>query len=213
MPLEPSSFVLKALATISKSAWTAWQQQRIDGKRQILFEELSAGKIHVMHAIDQDELFACFHRFDRAAIEGSAHYKLQLMARVLRGQIEGGCLIADEFQTFAEIIASLREPELKYISALYSAEQQFPEAWTTDDGSKPLRDKLVAELIPKVFTSVEEMNAVGTALQRTALVMSGGITWNGEILFRTTPLMKTFVDLARLEPESEVRPGRTDPTF
>ena len=197
-----STVLTTILGAALKSAWSHAWQARVNSKRQILLEELSAAKIGMLEVITKDELLSCIYQFDVAAMKGAAGYKLKLLARVLRGQIDGGTLIAEEFLSNAEMISSLRAQEIKLIATLYRFEQSHPDI---TDGQLRMSKVMIATcaaLVPKVFETLDILNSVAVASQRTGLIIFSNFMAPGAVpdnLFQlsTTTRMGEFAALAR----------------
>ena len=131
--------VAGVLGTALVDGWLSRCRERA---RKILIEEISSGNRPIVDAAELDAFVAITLRYDRAATEGSAHWKLRLMARVLDGQIAARSLVADEFCSFAELIASLREEEVIFAATVHRLEAGFENA-------KELNERLAEELVPR----------------------------------------------------------------
>jgi len=197
-------FSLSLILSTIRAAKDVVLNRRIQEKRKILLEELSSADASMLYAITEDELLACIYQFDIAAMKGAAVYKLRLMARVLRGQVEAGPLVADEFFSNSEMIASLRQEEIKLVATLH-------RVWNENSGVADFSERMTqtmisvyGELVPKVFASIDAMNSVAVAVQRTGLIVYTGILTSGDVpenlvMLRTTARMVEFAQLARIE--------------
>jgi hypothetical protein len=186
-------------STLSRAASYLHDKHRAE-VRELVLDELRAGNITELAAHMEDDFIACMHRIERARLEGRAHYKLRLMARVLRGQIEYGTLDADEFATHADIIESLTDKEVTYAASIHQAEILDPSIKTYPNRGQVLALKLRSQLVPLVFASNDEMNASATALLRTGLILQAAMSTDGAAAFVPSPLLDRFVVLAGLEP-------------
>ena len=197
-------FSLSLILSTIRAAKDVVLNRRIQEKRKILLEELSSADASMLYAITEDELLACIYQFDIAAMKGAAVYKLKLMARVLRGQVEAGPLVADEFFSNSEMIASLRQEEIKLVATLH-------RVWNENSGVADFSERMTqtmisvyGELVPKVFASIDAMNSVAVAVQRTGLIVYTGNLTSGDVpenlvMLRTTARMVEFAQLARIE--------------
>jgi hypothetical protein len=197
-----------ALALISqiagRAAMDALLKGRAEQKRQILFDELAAGKISMLEVINKDDLSSCIYQYEIASMKGAADYKLKLMARVLRGQLEGGVLIPDEFLSNSEMIASLREEEIKLIATLYRIEQAHIGIPDWSQRVRAVMLAVSAALIPKVFADIDTMNSIAVATQKKGLILYANMGVGGEapdnlVELRTTSRMAKFAEIARFE--------------
>lgn len=166
--------------------------------RQILLEEIRTGDRPIYDAEEADAFVAVMLRYDRAAIEGRAHWKLRLMARIVDGQLAGRDLKADEFATYADLISSLRREEVIVAATVYRMEKSA--GTNRPPNSIAFHEALGRELVPSIFASYDELHATGVALLRTGLLIQLTGYFSDTVgVFATSPLMEQFVRLARLE--------------
>jgi hypothetical protein len=199
-----ASGVLAILGAAARASMDVVLRAHAERKRQILLDELATAQISLHQAISKDELLSCIFQFDVAAMKGAADYKLKLMARVLRGQIEGGALIPDEFLSNSEMISSLREEEIKLVATLHRFERAHESVSEYNERSKLVMTAVMDTLIPNTFADINEMNAAAIAAQRTGLIIYLNIsvgegTPDNLTHMRTTSRMAKFAEIARLE--------------
>lgn len=164
------TLALSATMGVGKLAMDAWQRRMIERQRPILIEELRHGRATLLDAYKLDPFLSCVHRWDRAAVEGSAKFKLRLMARVLAGQLQGRELIADEFLCFAAQIENLRREEVILATTLHRLEVKHAALPPAAQG-EAVRAELYAELVPRIFSNPREVEATATALWRTGFLV------------------------------------------
>ena len=196
--------LIAILGTAARATMDAALKGRADIKRQFLIEELSSGNLSMFDVTKNDELLSCVYQFDVAAMKGAADYKLKLMARVLRGQIEGGALTANEFLNNAEMIAALSEEEIKLVATLYKAEKDNTTIGDFMERTEQVMLSVCASLVPRVFADIDMMNSVAVAAQRTGLIIYtnlsfGATTLDRLVSLRTTARMAKFAEIARFE--------------
>ena len=148
------------------AALSAVMGRRKENARNTLLEELRSGE-GLPPLEDIDESVAILYRYWRAAQEGTARLNLRLLAAVYAGQVRGKVIVADEFLSYADILASLRSEEIILLGALLRHS-------TTTDGSPVFGDaptkQAREELVPKVFTEHGDFNATLGALLRTGFL-------------------------------------------
>ena len=117
------------------------------------------------------------------------------MAKVAKGQFESEGLYADEFLRYAATLASLSREEVIFLATLH---RHFIGQST---GSVEIYRKVVDELVGRVFTSKNDVQACLTALQRTGLVLPivtpvlGGAGYTSA----PSPLLERVISLASFE--------------
>lgn len=164
----------------------------------LLLEQLRNGEITAIDAAGRDELISCLWRYSRAAIEGTAHANLRLLARTLAGLIGSESLYAEKFKRYADILSDLTAEEIFVLATLHRI----------CDGLRPRQEYfasesmslLKAQLVPKNLSEIE-LHATLGALARTGLVCQGIGTMDDIGGWMTTPLMDEVAGLARLESE------------
>jgi hypothetical protein len=87
-------------------------QKRLEAARDVLLDELRHGQAPQGYVADGDEAVAIVYRYQRAAMEGTARLNLRLLAQAMRGQLVRAALSADEFLHHADMLSSLRRPEI-----------------------------------------------------------------------------------------------------
>lgn len=169
---------------------------------EILLAELRGGAHPACTQQEVDDRLAMLLRYQRAALEGTARLNLRLMARVFAGLGQTRPLVADEFQSWADVLQGLRRLEIIAIANVHRH--------TTDRRDKPSPDDyganekaFVESLVPSLFRNEDELLAVCQAASRTGLIMQQ----DDMMLFTyaSTPLMdeletlSDFQEVARQE--------------
>ena len=171
-------------------------QKRLEAAREILFEELSRGRIRVSEANLEDGL-AIAYRFLRAAQEGASRVNLRLLSQVIARQAWMGTMTADEFLYYADILGPLRRDEVILVGCLH-------RTWHAQDAVADVGQRRIAtirvlqqELIPAVFESNDDLFAIADSLTRTGLVST--VAAYGGAFYQPTPLLERLVTMVDLE--------------
>ncbi|AJZ56683.1 hypothetical protein OI25_7215 [Paraburkholderia fungorum] len=171
---------------------------RLGRARDILLAELSVGAISQAEAAT-DESVAIIYRYLRSAQEGAARLNLRLLAAVFTGQVKDGAIAADQFLYYADILASLKRDELIILGSLLRVSNEIGH----DKPPRELQMRVLAELVPDPFKTVEDYSAAAGALQRTGLVASvlpgQNFGSGGGVIFKPTSLLSKLNDLAEIE--------------
>jgi hypothetical protein len=166
-------------------------RRRYDKTRDLVLEELRAGRVDVFEAASADDAIAITLRIMRAAREGTARLNLRLLAKAVAGQAQRGALVADEFLPYADILAPLSRDEIVLIATLYRHWLDVQDPSKASGGSPYERAK--RELEKKgIFPSDTHMHAVGARAQRSGLIYPLGTM---ATRFEISPLM---IELAKL---------------
>ena len=175
-------------------------EKRLSDAREILLDELRLGDVTLYTARDLEESVAIAFRYARAAQEGAARLNLRLMAQVIAGQAHLGNLVADEFLSWSDILASLRREEIILTATLHQCTEKI------DSGDE--RGVIIQEsntwncacekLIPQLFESEELMRSVAGGVTRTGLLVSGR-TFDGTGNFIPSPLLDKVLRLCDFE--------------
>jgi hypothetical protein len=174
---------------------------RAEEARSIFLEELGQGLRPPRDPGEVDEFVAILYRYLSKAREGAARLNLRLMARVVRGQLEGRGLYASEFLRYSELLASLTREEVILLATRHRLRLEFDAAKTTADWSDTsiVNKRVESTLVPNVFPTPVHLNATLTALQRTGLVWPAAATSGGGPVWQDTPLLDQVALLARFE--------------
>lgn len=185
-------------------AFSKLMEKRIGAAREILLAELGAGNISL--PVDQmEEAVATVYRYQRAASEGAARVNLRLMAQAIAGKAQRSALSASKFLHDADAIASLRREEILLLAAMHRI---YDMDFETPGGEKKVKTGATAalhkELIPNVFRTEEELNAVAAGLMRIGFVVNNG-GFDGGIYVPTSLLARliaesSFEDAIKKEP-------------
>lgn len=134
---------------------------------------------------------------------------LRLLASVYAGQIRDRTIIADDFLYYADILASLRRDEIILLGTLLRC--SVNEDGTPRFGQEPM-NQARAELVPSVFETHEDYNAVISALPRTGLISvhaaGGALGGSPSLVYQVTRLLRKLNRLAEIE--GVVRRDRAD---
>lgn len=165
-----------AAGTAATGAALALQRvmkRREDAAREVLQSELSKGNIGPLDAAAQDDAVAILFRYARAAQEGAARRNLRLLAQVIRGQLSLGNLVADEFLSYADVLASLRREEVTLLGVMARHRGQLRVADTTDEAAFGIWMAIEAELSgTPLFPTRDHVKASASALVRSGLVLN-----------------------------------------
>lgn len=127
------------------------------------------------------------------------------MAKLIRGQIEGGGLYASDFLRFCPIIASLSREEVIFVATLYRHTVEFKPIGTSDVPPHGTDEKMQEALIPSIYPGKVELDGAATALLRTGLlVLYSGY---GGLVFRPTPLLFQIAKMADFEAALDAEPN------
>jgi hypothetical protein len=194
LPVNTASAGLTAMAD-------AYLEARRSIARETLIREFQSGeRARLRDAEEVDEFMGILFRYQRAAEEGTSRRKLELIARLLAGQVREGRANADEFSIYCTMLQSLSEKELNFLVCLWQLDQK---TGGKVDNSGDRRKALADVLIPTVFATMDELHACGSGLLRTGLVIAlTGFLSDSRGTFATTPLMDELVRLARLDEAS-----------
>lgn len=166
---------------------------REDRAAKIALEEFRKGR----SIYPPDDTAAMLFRYLRAAQEGAARTNLRLMAKIMAGQNEEKPLAADEFLYWAEMISSLKREEIILLATLL---RSWSDLSAETDHSKRMSSAYHASqglLVPKVFSTRNDMSATMAALTRTGLIFPG--TTIGSFTYQISPLLERLNALASLE--------------
>lgn len=174
-------------------------RRRAEAARDILLDEIRRGDKDLT-AQEVDAVVAVLLRYGRAAQEGAARLNLRLMAQVIVGQARLGCLYADEFLRYADILASLRREEVLLLGVMQ-------RHWEADGEPEPKKAtaRSQADLIPGVFKTHDDFNAAAGAVTRTGLLMAQAAY--GVLQFRPTQLLADLCRLAPFETTARAEPA------
>lgn len=176
-------------------------RRRAEEARSIFLEELGQGLRPPRDPGEIDEFVAILYRYLSKAQEGAARLNLRLMARVVRGQLEGQALYASEFLRYSELLALLTREEVVLLATRHRLRVEFDAEKTTAQWSdtSSVNERVERVLVPRVFSTRLHLNATLTALQRTGLVWPGAAAVSGGFVWQDTPLLDKVALLARFE--------------
>lgn len=188
---------------IGASALRSLITKRLRLAADTLQKELATGRIAVFDVTAQDDVAAILFGYLRAAQECAGRWNLRLMSQVIRHQVEGGNLIADEFRYYADIVGNLKRHEVILLGTLIRVERELR------NGGAELHDgEVLANLIwnqvgsellaTELFKSRSEMLGVAYGLLRTG-VMRIGETWDESALPKPTPLLSNVAEWCDFE--------------
>lgn len=208
LPFEPTLLGLAGAAAVG-GAVTGVLDTLIESRRRaaadLLMEQLAAADITEFDAAAQSEFASMLFGFQRCATEGVAKLNLRLMAQIMRRQLEGGRLRADEFKRHADVLASLKRDEIIVLATVTRVERELRdggvELWSGQVPAQKIWELVDKELIsPELFKSEEELRGVAWGLFRTGMLMLGkSLDENMEP--KPSPLLKEIALLCDLEKE------------
>jgi hypothetical protein len=180
-------------------------QDRIDREFKLLIERLASAEITVLDAAAQNNFVSMLVRFQRAICEGAAEQNLQLMAQVMKHQLEGGRLHVDEFKHHADVLASLKRDEIIILATVLRVERTLRAAnvplWEGEVPAHKIWEQVDAALIaPHLFQSKSELRGIAWGLFRTGMFKIGN-TIDEDLEPKPAPLLMEIAKLCDLEAE------------
>ena len=175
--------------------------RRAKEAREIFLDTLGAGLRSPRDPGEIDEFVAIVYRYMSKAQEGAARINLRLMAGVVAGQIEGQGLYASGFLRYSEMLASLSREEVILLATRYRLRIEFDTQKASSDWryTSTVNDRVVKDLVPKVFPTPMDLTSAMTALQRTGLIWPAAATTGGGFVWQDTPMLDRVMTLARVE--------------
>jgi hypothetical protein len=198
--------VLKQLGTtVTKHAIEKLVGDRKKKAIEILIAKIRAGNQGktIFDAAEVEALVPIVHRFIRAAEEGTARRNLNILARVVAGQISSKALYPDKFLSWCDTIASLSYEELIFLGELYQNDlalrsgPRLDEPTISNQALGNTRKKL-AEIYKINFDTAD---ALASACQRTGFVVHLPIMTDRPA-FKVTPKMHELMQLIGTEGQS-----------
>ncbi|MHB1699599.1 MAG: hypothetical protein ACYCSN_05590 [Acidobacteriaceae bacterium] len=203
-----SSPIPSASGAVLGAALSAVMERRKKAAREILLDEIRHGTA-APTTDDIDESVSILYRYWRAAQEGAGRLNLRLLASVYAGQVRDRTIIADDFLYYADLLASLRRDEIILLGTLLRC--SINADGTPRFGQEPM-SQARAELVPSVFETHEDYNAVISALPRTGLISvhagGGAIGSSPSLVYQVTSLLRKLNRLAEID--GVVRRDRAD---
>ena len=174
-------------------------RRRAERAGDLLLAETRQGK-RTLYASEVDEIVAVLLRYNRAAQEGTARLNLCLMAKVIAGQAERGCLYADDFLRYADLLAGLRREEIILLGTVHR-HWHAAEVQSLDHGHRQqaTRDRARSELVPVPFQDDDDFYAAAEAVTRTALLRTADAVEDDYMLFQPTRLLDELYIMAQFE--------------
>lgn len=100
--------------------WNAHCERKLAESRDILFDEITQGNFN---NIANDDKISLIHRYTLAAMNGAARLNLRLLAKAINSIVKGEQLpspiYANEFNRYAQILATLSDEEIHLLAQLY----------------------------------------------------------------------------------------------
>ncbi len=115
---EGVGFLKTAGVTAGRAALATYLSKRAAAAREILFDELRNANITPEEIAAEDDGVAVIHGFMHAAWEGKARVNLRLLAKAIKGQLQLGNLVANEFFLHADALASLSRDEIIFLATM-----------------------------------------------------------------------------------------------
>jgi hypothetical protein len=168
---------------------SGYLRRRYDKAREMVLDELRAGRLDGYEAASEDDAIAITLRIMRAAHEGAARLNLRLLAKAVAGQAQRGALVADEFHLHADRLASLSRDEIILIATLYKYLRAGEDHRARNPGSSggDPWELTKQELDRNVFKKDGYAMAVAAQAQRSGLV--AGSTAFSAMAYQLTPIM------------------------
>lgn len=111
-----------------------------DQKLRTFFDELGSGSIELTEEqVSSNDFLHCYFATVSAALRSRRSEKICLLARILRGQIEGEVSSTDEYEEIVGIVDELSYREVQIISILYKKERDYPDAGNENDLQRAMR--------------------------------------------------------------------------
>ncbi len=174
----------------------------------LLLGELRRGTTTADRLGLENDVVSVLLRYQRAADEGAARLNLRLMAQVIAGSAFTGTLRADEFLTYADMLAALRREEVVLMATMHRIQRRHGAGGTPVN---ILWGHLMDEVVPSLFKDERDLRATAMACLRTGLIMDMN-TIDDMGLYTTSPLFQRLTEIAsfeaalRDEPESSNGP-------
>jgi hypothetical protein len=173
--------------------------RRIAELREALLNDLQAGIIGPDTVIQEDDLASFIIRIQRAAVEGCAKQKLQLMIRYFFGHAGKDGYREDMFLNFAGIAEQLSHNELKCLAIIKAAivSGAITKNETGDDGTNRNRNISKDVDLLGLFLDKADFNTAAASLVRFGFIkMASG--WGSIIIFASDQVFE-FLDSIEFE--------------
>ena len=111
-----------------------------DQKLRTFFDELGSGSIELTEEqVSSNDFLHCYFSTVSAALRSRRSEKIRLLAKILRGQIEGEVSNTDEYEEIVGIVDDLSYREVQIIVILHKKEQDNPIAGNENDLQRAMR--------------------------------------------------------------------------
>lgn len=168
---------------------------RAEAAREILLDEFRKGK-KTSNDLSQEEAAAIILRYFRAAQEGAARRNLKLLASLIVGLKADKGFYANEFLTWSDILATLRQEEI-VILAVAHRQANATGYQISRDGNFWIACK--KELLFKFNMQDLIAESYAAALLRTGLIQLLGGLFDMGHAFLPSPLLQTVAEMADFE--------------
>ena len=185
-------------------------KRKAEAARDILLEEIRSGDKLPPQVASDDDAVAVIYRYLRSANEGAARINLRLLAKAIVGKMRTTALLADEFNLYADALASLSRDEIIVIATI----------WKQHAAPRPFRPTISGPVATPWHATVLNLQddgwpggrvvAAANRAQRSGLIIASaqsGFNGGGGLLFSPSAMLEELVktvdfdDALRAEPE------------
>ena len=181
--------------------WNAHCERKLAESRYILFDEITQGNFN---NIANDDKISLIHRYTLAAMNGAARLNLRLLAKAINSIVKGEQLpspiYANEFNRYAQILATLSDEEIHLLAQLYKMrEDDLKYIKLHNEPPKGINANYFTKLIAGYEYSqpekVKETKAIAGALLRTGLIYQENVGCGGSYVYALTPFFDKIIEL------------------
>ncbi len=181
--------------------WNAHCERKLAESRDILFDEITQGNFN---NIANDDKISLIHRYTLAAMNGAARLNLRLLAKAINSIVKGEQLpspiYANEFNRYAQILATLSDEEIHLLAQLYKMrEDDLKYIKLHNEPPKGINANYFTKLIAGYEYSqpekVKETKAIAGALLRTGLIYQENVGCGGSYVYALTPFFDKIIEL------------------
>ena len=180
--------------------WNAHCERKLAESRDILFDEITQGNFN---NIANDDKISLIHRYTLAAMNGAARLNLRLLAKAINSIVKGEQLpspiYANEFNRYAQILATLSDEEIHLLAQLYKMREDDLKYIKLHEPPKGINANYFTKLIAGYEYSqpekVKETKAIAGALLRTGLIYQENVGCGGSYVYALTPFFDKIIEL------------------
>ena len=182
--------------------WNAHCERKLAESRDILFDEITQGNFNNI-APGYDHITSAIGGAV-AAMNGAARLNLRLLAKAINSIVKGEQLpspiYANEFNRYAQILATLSDEEIHLLAQLYKMrEDDLKYIKLHNEPPKGINANYFTKLIAGYEYSqpekVKETKAIAGALLRTGLIYQENVGCGGSYVYALTPFFDKIIEL------------------